>query len=103
MKALLALAISISLSNVFAGPLEDSLLASSAARLDVKGVEQAIKRGAKVDQKLPHPDAPSVKKTPVQFALFGVIADQHPDIAARAERVLRALFKAWHSPKSVDI
>lgn len=93
MKLLLALALSVALSNVIAGPLEDNLLASSAVRLDVKGVEQALKRGAKPDQMLPHPDAPSVSKTPVQFALSAVIAEQDPDIASRAERVLRLLFK----------
>lgn len=47
MKLLLALAVSVALGNVIAGLLEDNLLASSAVRLDVKGVEQALKLGAK--------------------------------------------------------
>lgn len=43
MKLLLAVA----LSNVVAGLLEANLLASSAVRLHVKGVEHALKPGAK--------------------------------------------------------
>ena len=77
-----------------ATPLEDRLLASAAARLDVKGVELAIIRGAKVDQKLTHPDAPSVIRTPIQFALSALIANRDAESAAKAERILRALFKA---------
>jgi len=77
-----------------AGPLEDNLLAGAAARLDVKGVEQALKRGAKPDQKLSHPDAPSVKNTPVQFTLTALIGEQDDTSTSKAERILRLLFKA---------
>lgn len=77
-----------------AGSFEDSLLAGAAANLDQKGVELAIRRGAKVNQTLPHPDAPNVVRTPVQFALSALIDSEKPDVAPRAERILRALFKA---------
>lgn len=79
---------------VHAGPLEDGLLAGAAARLDPKGVEIAIRRGAKVAQNLPHPDAPGVLRTPVQFALLELTTNSEPDAPKRAEAILRALFKA---------
>lgn len=77
-----------------AGALEDGLLAGASARLDDKGVELAIKRGAKVDQKLPHPDAPSVIRTPVQFALTALISKSDAESVTKADRILRTLFKA---------
>lgn len=77
-----------------AGTLEDSLLAGAAAKLDPKGVELAIRRGAKPTQLLPHPDAPIVMRTPIQHALLALISNDDPDSALRAERILRTLFKA---------
>lgn len=78
----------------FAGQLEDSLLAGASARLDLKGVELAIRRGAKVSGPLPHPDAPNVRRTPIQFVLSALIGADDPDAPKRAEQSLRALFKA---------
>lgn len=77
-----------------AGQIEDALLAGAAARLDVKGTELAIRRGANVTAPLPHPDAPDSKKTPVQFAILALIGAKEADAPQRAERMLRALFKA---------
>lgn len=76
-----------------AGMLEDGLLAGASAKLDVKGVTLALQKGAKPAQRLPHPDAPEVFRTPVQFALLALISADEADADQRAERILRALFK----------
>lgn len=79
---------------VHAGALEDGLLASAAVRLDQKGVEIALRKGAKATHDLPHPDAPTVIRTPVQFALSAIISSEDTDAPQRAERILRTLFKS---------
>lgn len=81
-------------TTTHAGPLEDGLLAGASARLDVKGVELALQRGAKPAQKIPHPDAPTVLGTPVHFTLSALIGMNEPAVAQRAERILKILFKA---------
>lgn len=87
------------LTASFAGVLEDGLLAGSALNLDVKGVEQAIRRGAKVDQALPLPDSPNTKRTPIEYALRSLqMSTEELDAPQRAERILRALFKAGAKP-----
>lgn len=78
----------------FAGTIEDELLAGAATRLDPKGVEIALRKGGKATQASPHPDAPAVIRTPIQFTLSAVIGSQEPDAPQRAERILRALFKS---------
>ena len=78
----------------YAGPLEDGSLAGSAARLDQKGVELSLRKGAKANQALPHLDAPNVRRTPLQFALLALIENREPDDVLRAEGILRALFKS---------
>jgi Ankyrin repeats (3 copies)/Ankyrin repeat len=82
------------LSSAVAGQLEDSLLASASTRLDVRGAEIAIRRGAKATDLLSHPDAPNVKRTPVQFVLSALSGAEESDAPQRAEQLLRALFKA---------
>lgn len=90
-----ALVITTTLTTmVRAGTLEDGLLAGAAARLDLTGVEIALRRGAKAAQALPHPDAPTVIRTPVQFALSALIGSEESDAPQRAEQVLRALFRS---------
>ena len=82
-----ALVMAASLTTlVRAGALEDGLLAGAAARLDLKGVELALRRGAKAAQGLPHPDAPTVIRTPVQFALSALIGSEETDAPQRADR-----------------
>lgn len=79
---------------VQAGPLEDTLLAGATVRLDVKGVELALQRGAKAGQKLPHPDAPSVVRPPIQFALSALVGADEKETPRKVERILRLLFNA---------
>lgn len=90
----LLLAAATSPITSLADPFEDGLLAGAAARLDTKGVEVALRRGAKAAQELPHPGAPSVLRTPVQLVVSALIAANEPDAVPRAERILRALFKS---------
>lgn len=77
-----------------AGELENELLASAANRLDVKGVELALKRGAKSDQALTHPDSPSVTKTPLQLTLSALLSERDELAPKKAEAILTALFKS---------
>lgn len=95
-KWLAAALAAVAVASVSAQPvtLEDGLLAGSAARLDVKGVDLALRRGAKPAQATPHPDASDVVRTPVQFALSALIGASDSDAPQRTERILRALFKA---------
>ncbi len=89
------LLVAVALTKIVqAGPLEDGLLAGSADRLDVKGVELALHRGAKAAKEIPLPAVPSVVRTPVQYALRALIGADEPDAVQRAERILRVLFKA---------
>lgn len=81
-------------SSAQAGALEDGLLAGAATRLDEKGVELALRRGARPAVALPHPDAPEVIRTPVQYALSALISAEDSKAAQRTERILRSLFKA---------
>lgn len=93
MLAAFILAMTIT-TSARAASLEDGLLAGAAARLDTKGVELALKRGAKPAQPLPLPDAPTVTRTPLQFALLALIDSEAPDASQKAEKILRALFKS---------
>lgn len=77
----------------YADQLADSLLASAIVRLDVKGVEIAIKRGANVKAALKHPDAPSVTRYPIEFALRSLLDERNdPATSNKVERILRLLF-----------
>lgn len=88
---LLAL-VALTVGSSFAGELEDGLLASAAERFDKQGAEIAIRRGAKFNERLKHPDAQSVLKTPVQLVLGALIGNDDPKAPAKAEQILRFLF-----------
>ena len=82
------------ITSTNAGPLDDSLLAGAASRLDLKGVEIALRRGAKAGEKLSQPQAPDVRRTPIQFAIRAMLDYNEPDTAQRTEKILLLLFKA---------
>ena len=72
--------------------LEDNLLASSVARLDIKGVEIALKNGANTKEKLKHPDAPTVLVTPIQLALRELDNREDKRAAEKVAQILHLLF-----------
>ncbi|MDP2266481.1 MAG: ankyrin repeat domain-containing protein [Thiobacillus sp.] len=78
--------------SAYADQLADSLLASAIVRLDARGVEISIKRGANVKAALRHPDAPSVTRYPVELALNALADRDDPTAANKAEKILRLLF-----------
>lgn len=91
-RTLLAAFVAITSSSAFSGELEDGLLASAVERLDKRGVEIAIRRGAKLNERLKHSDAPTVLKTPVQLVLGTLIDHEDPKAPDKAEEILRLLF-----------
>jgi ankyrin repeat protein len=87
-----AICIALVPRGALAAELEDNLLASSLVRMDVKGVELAIRRGANIKGQLKHPDAPSILKTPIQLALDGLHDREDKKAPEKVERILRVLF-----------
>lgn len=82
----------------FAGTAEDNLLAASLARLDVKGVEIALRKGANAKVTLKHPDAPTIQKYPVQLALSGLLEREDEKAPQKVERMLRLVLAKGARP-----
>lgn len=92
--SVMLLSLALAFVSASAATPDDALLAGAAARLDVKGAEVALRRGAKATEPLSHPYSPNVKRTPIQFVLSALIGSDEADAPQRAERLLRMLFKA---------
>ena len=82
------------LAPCWGGSLEDALLASSLVRSDLQGVQIAIKKGANLKGRLPHPDSPGVKKTAVLLALGALFRADDLKTTKEVERILRTIFAA---------
>lgn len=92
--ALLVAAICLALLSraAIATELEDNLLASSLVRMDIKGVELAIKRGASTKAPLKHPNSNSLLKSPILLALEGLYDREDKSASVKVEKILRVLF-----------